>query len=104
MTRPKYARTHAAVHALNAREQRAAKLAERRAARAAAVTKPSGYMLHRVREIVETREVLGLPDALNGVRDTLRSRYPLAEIDAAFHQVLDERGRTYTPPPALKDW
>ena len=104
MPRPKYARTHAAEHALNAREQRAAKLAEKRAARAAAVTKPSGFMLHRVRQIVEAREALGLPDALGGIRDTLRGRYPLAEIDAAFHQVLDERGRTYTPPPTMREW
>ena len=78
MPHPRYRNRHAIEHALNAREQRAAKLAERRAARAAAVTKPSGFMLHRVREIVETREALGLPDALGGIRDTLRSRYPLA--------------------------
>ena len=88
----RYAQIHAAVHRLNAREQRAAAIRQRAAERAAAVAKPPPALVYEVLCVIDARAALGLETDAAAARAMLPGRHG-ANLDAALRLALNQGDR-----------
>lgn len=87
----KYVRQHAAVHRLNAREQRAAAIRQRAAERAAAVAKPPPALVYEVLCVIDARAALGLATDAAAILAMLPGRHPAALQAALTHLKMEDR-------------